>query len=88
VAGWLLGVVCSHWGIENRLHWVLEMVFREDECHLRKGSATGNLASLRHIAPGTLWALLRRETSVPGGPKTKRLKVGWSDRYLEQILMA
>lgn len=73
--------VRGHWGIENSVHWVLDMAFREDESRVRKGHAPENLAVLRHIALN----LLRRDSTVLG-IKNKRLKAGWSTDYLVQLL--
>ena len=46
----ILGAVRSHWGIENSLHWVLDMVWREDESRARAGNAAQNLSTVRHLA--------------------------------------
>ncbi|MFN9174155.1 MAG: ISAs1 family transposase, partial [Synechocystis sp.] len=74
----------SHWGIENQLHWVLDVAFNEDASRIRKDHAPENFALIRHIAVN----LLRRETSVKVGLKAKRLKAGWNDDYLSTILTA
>lgn len=76
--------VRSHWGIENQLHWVLDVAFNEDASRIRKDHAPANFALIRHIAVN----LLRRETSVKVGLKAKRLKAGWNDDYLSTILAA
>ncbi len=76
--------VRSHWDIENGLHWVLDLAFREDECRVRVGHAAHNLAVLRHIA----LALLRQERTARIGIKAKRLKAGWDHRYLRKVLAA
>ena len=72
----------SHWGIENELHWVLDVSFSEDDCRIRKGNASQNFAVVRHIATN----LIKREKSVKLGVKNKRLKAGWDEDYLEKIL--
>jgi predicted transposase YbfD/YdcC len=75
--GWVRG----HWGIENGLHWVLDVVFREDRSRIRAENAGANLAMIRRVAV----SLLRR---VPGKGSgvTKRLKAGWDDGYMQQVL--
>ncbi len=74
--------VRSHWGIENSLHWVLDLAFREDEARVRLGHADEKLAVLRHIS----LTLLRQERSSRVGIHAKRLKAGWDHQYLLRIL--
>jgi predicted transposase YbfD/YdcC len=76
-ARWVRG----HWGIENGLHWVLDVVFREDRSRIRAENAGANLALIRRVAV----SLLRRAPGKGSGV-TKRLKAGWDDDYLLQVL--
>ncbi|WP_149115538.1 ISAs1 family transposase [Limnoglobus roseus] len=73
--------VRGHWGIENGLHWVLDVVFREDRSRIREESAGANLAMVRRVAV----SLLRRAPGKGSG-LTKRLKAGWDDDYMLQVL--
>jgi len=74
--------VRSHWGIENQLHWVLDVAFNEDDSRIRKDHAPENFALIRQVALN----LLRQETSAQGGVKAKRLKAGWDNDFLAQVL--
>jgi predicted transposase YbfD/YdcC len=73
-----------HWEIENSLHWVLDMTFREDECRIRKGNAPENFAILRHIALN----LLKNEKSKKRSVKRKLLKAGWDNAYLQKVIFS
>lgn len=74
-------LVRGHWGIENQVHWVLDMTFHEDGSRIRSGDAPQNMGVLRHIALN----LLRQEPSK-GSLKTKRFRAALNDTYLAQIL--
>ena len=74
--------VRKHWGIENQLHWSLDMVFREDESRMRKGNSAENFAVVRHIASN----LLGQEKTAKLGKMNKRLKAAWDDKYLAKVL--
>lgn len=72
----------SYWGIENRLHWVLDIAFNEDRSRVRKDNAPQNFAILRHMALN----LLKQEKTAKGGIKAKRLQCGWNVDYLLKVL--
>jgi predicted transposase YbfD/YdcC len=76
-----LAAIRGHWGIENSLHWVLDVVFREDESRHHAGNSGENLALLRRLAI----SLLKQEESNDS-LKTKRLRCGWDDNYLAKVL--
>ena len=73
----------DHWSVENGLHWVMDMTFRDDECRVRTDNAPANFAVIRHIAHN----LIRR---APGKPslRQRRKAAGWDDDFLVQILVA
>lgn len=74
--------VRGHWGVENPLHWILDVVFREDGSRVRKGHGAENLSRLRRIALN----MLQRETSRKRSIRAKRLKAGWDHDYLLTLL--
>jgi predicted transposase YbfD/YdcC len=73
----------GHWGVENPLHWVLDVIFREDDSRARSGHAAQNLAALRRLALNLIKAeSSQKKISLRG----KRLQAGWNSDYLEKIL--
>jgi predicted transposase YbfD/YdcC len=78
----ILKAVRAHWGVENSLHWTLDIAFREDESRTRIGHAQQNLALVRKIALN----ILRNERTAKGGVKSKRLQAGWDNGYLLDVL--
>jgi predicted transposase YbfD/YdcC len=78
----VLHAVRSHWGIENQLHWILDLAFDEDRCRVRKDHGPENFAVLRHIALN----LLKQEKTCKRGIKGKRLLAAWKQSYLLKVL--
>lgn len=78
----ILQGIRQHWGIENNLHWVLDIAFREDESRMRQGNSPENFAMVRHVA----YILLRQERSEKVGIKAKRLKAACDRDYLIKVL--
>ena len=72
----------GHWGIENNLHWQLDVTFQEDQCRIRKGHADANFSILRRTA----LSMLKNESTLKVGIKNKRLTAGWDETYLNKVL--
>src|SRR3546814_20894245 len=74
-------VVRSHWAIENSLHWVMDMVFRDDECRLRTDHAPANFTTIKHMAQN----LIR---SAPGKDslRLRRQVDAWDDDFLVRLI--
>ncbi len=83
-AALLLHCIRSHWGIENSLHWVLDVVFREDHSRIRSGRADENMAFLRKA----VISAVKNEMSSKGSLKARRKIIGWDNDYLMKILTA
>jgi len=78
----LLNAIRGHWGIENGLHWILDLAFREDESRVRKDHAAENFAVLRHLAVN----LLNRARNGKDSIKTMRLRAGWDENFLAKVI--
>jgi len=72
----------SHWGIENSVHWILDVAFDEDRCRIRQGNAAQNISLLRRLTLN----MLKHESTLKVGIKTKRLRAGWDSSYLLRVL--
>ncbi len=79
-----LQAVRQHWGIENRLHYVLDVSFDEDACRIRKDHGAENMAVLRHMALN----LLRQEKTSSAGIKAKQKQAGWDNEYMALLLVS
>ena len=78
----LLGpVVRSHWAIENSLHWVLDMVFRDDECRVRTEHAPANFTTIKHMAHNLL-----RQAPGKNSLRSRRKAAGWDDEFLASLI--
>ena len=78
----LFEAVREHWGIENKLHWTLDVTFREDESRIRKEASPENFAIMRHIALN----LIKSDTSVQASVKRKRLMAALNDDFRETLI--
>ena len=76
-----INMIRSHWGVENRLHWTLDVCFREDHSQVRTGHADENFSILRKLALN----LLKKHPSK-ASMKRKRMKAGWNNQFLSEIL--
>ncbi len=81
-AGRFAKSVRGHWGIENSLHWLLDVALNEDQCRVRDGCAPENLATLRHIALNLLKQDAVKKRSIRG----KQKNAGWDPCYLVSVL--
>jgi len=73
----------DHWGVENGLHWVMDMVFRDDECRIRKDGAPANFAVIKHMASNIL-----RSSKSKQSMRQKRHAAGWDDDFLFDMITA
>ena len=78
----LAKAIRDHWGIENSLHWVLDVVFAEDDSRIRKGNGPETTATLRRLA----LSILEQDTSLKSSLRGKRLQAGWNNNLLARIL--
>jgi len=78
-------IVRSHWGVENSLHWVLDVVFREDDSRVRTGNAAENMAIMKHVALNQLQSA-KNHFSKDMSIKRLRKKAGWDNKTLDKII--
>ena len=83
VAAQLGPIVRSHWAVENSLHWVMDMIFRDDDCRVRKDNAPANFTTIKHMAHN----LLRK---APGKDsfRLRRKVAAWDDEFLASLVVA
>jgi predicted transposase YbfD/YdcC len=75
------GLIRGHWAIENEVHWVLDVAFREDESRTQERNAGANLSILRKVALSLL-----KKAKAKGSIETRRLRAGWDDEFLYEVL--
>ena len=78
----LAQAIRSHWSIENKLHWQLDVSYREDECKIRKDNGAENFSVLRRATLN----MLKMDKKTKSGIKNKRSKAGWNRKYMLEIL--
>ena len=78
----LLYATRGHWGIENSVHWILDVAFGEDDCRVRTGNAAESFSTLRRMALN----MLKCETRWKGGIAAKRKRAGWVEDYMITVL--
>jgi len=80
----LLGpIVRSHWAVENSLHWVMDMIFRDDECRIRTDHAPANFTTLKHMAHNLI-----RKAPGKDSLRLKRKVAAWDDNFLASLIAA
>lgn len=77
----LAGAIRSHWAVENSLHWIMDMLFRDDECRIRKDNAPANFTVVKHIAANLLRAAPGKESM-----RVKRKMTNWDDDFLQGLI--
>ena len=75
-------LVRDHWAVENSLHWVMDMVFRDDECRVRKDHAPANFTTIKHMASN-----LMRNATAKGSMRLKRKAAAWDDDFLASLVV-
>lgn len=78
----IANIIRGHWGIENRVHWILDVAFREDEQNANAGNIAENMSMIRRISLN----LLNQEKTAKCGIEIKRQMAGWDDEYLLKVL--
>ena len=76
-------IVRTHWAIENSLHWVMDMTFRDDECRVRTDHATANFTTIKHLAHNPI-----RTAPAKGSIRSRRKAAAWDDDFLASIIVA
>ena len=90
-AEFMADAIRSHWGVENSLHWVLDVGMNEDQCRLRKNHGAENFSRLRRIALNKLkrWEIKKPNGKImKAGIRLKQQACGWSHEFLIQALLA
>jgi predicted transposase YbfD/YdcC len=80
-AEFMAAAIRDHWGVENGLHWVMDMLFRDDECRIRKGNAPANFTTIKHMASNLL-RLAKGNRSL----RQKRHQAAWNEDYLFELV--
>ena len=78
----MAAAIRAHWAIENSLHWVLDVTFREDECRVRDRTGAANFAMLRKIALN----LIKQDSTAKTSLKARRKKAAWDNEYMAQVV--
>jgi len=76
-------MIRDHWAVENSLHWVLDMVFRDDECRVRTDNAPANFVTLKHMASNLIRRALGKDSQ-----RLKRMTAAWDDDFLANLIAA
>ena len=80
-AAFMASAIKDHWAIENKLHWVMDMVFRDDECRIRKDNAPANFTTIKHMATNILKSKKNGKSM-----NVKRHMAGWDEDFLFELI--